>query len=316
MLLDSIVRVEFIWYWQDGTGQWIEYGKKHLEHCAAAISSSDLEAAFLADQRGTVFFHAGSQLYELNFKNMVQRNLYYQTQRKVCRWPRLVFFGGEHTRGKGCCLESSSLPFQLFPSSWDHSALPDIGYKLVVVSNSAQEYNEIRELFEKSMEGFVIRRLLRNQNPSLWQVFQWQKEQMRKKNGGKMVDERLLFHGTSASHLHDICGQNFDWRICGTHGTLYGKGSYFAKDAIYSHQYCQPDTSFKRMFVGRVLVGDYVQGNAAYLRPPPRTDQRNSFYDSCVDNLLDPSIFVIFEKHQIYPEYVIEYKQVSQCTLM
>lgn len=316
MRLDSIVRVEFIWYWLDGTGQWIEYGKKHSEHSAATMSSSDLEAAFLADQGGSVFFCAGSQLYELNFRDMVQRNLRYQTRRKVCRWPRLVFFGGDHTHGKGFCLESSSLPSLLFPSNWDHSALPDIGYKLVVVSHSTKEHNEIKELFEKSMEGFAIRRLLRNQNPSLWQVFQWQKEQMRKKNGGKMVDERLLFHGTSASHLHDICGQNFDWRICGIHGTLYGKGSYFAKDASYSHQYCQPDTSFKMMFVARVLVGDYVQGNMTYLRPPPRPDQRNSFYDSCVDSLLDPSVFVIFEKHQIYPEYVIEYKQVSQCTIM
>lgn len=47
---------------------------------------------------------------------------------------------------------------------------------------------------------------------------------MKKLNGGKEVAERLLFHGTSTSHLHHICAQNLDWRICGTHGTLYGKG--------------------------------------------------------------------------------------------
>uniref|UniRef100_A0A8C6Y9F8 PARP catalytic domain-containing protein n=1 Tax=Naja naja TaxID=35670 RepID=A0A8C6Y9F8_NAJNA len=55
------------------------------------------------------------------------------------------------------------------------------------------------------------------------------------------------------------------------------------------------------MFVARVLVGDYVQGKASYVRPPPRANQSNSFYDSCVDDVLNPSIFVIFEKHQIYP---------------
>lgn len=48
---------------------------------------------------------------------------------------------------------------------------------------------------------------------------------MKKLNRGKEIDERLLFHGTNTSHLYDICGQNFDWRICGTHGTLYGKGT-------------------------------------------------------------------------------------------
>lgn len=38
------------------------------------------------------------------------------------------------------------------------------------------------------------------------------------------MDERQLFHGTSASFVDAICQQNFDWRICGLHGTAYGKG--------------------------------------------------------------------------------------------
>ncbi|XP_062989422.1 protein mono-ADP-ribosyltransferase PARP12-like isoform X3 [Elgaria multicarinata webbii] len=315
MLLDSIVRIEFIWYWLDENGKWIEYGKRQPKHCAATISSPELEAAFLADHRGVVFFQAGTQLYELNFQEMVQRNMYYQTQRKVCRWPKLVFFGGGRESTQSHSFESS-LPFHLFPSSWDPSALPDIGYKLVEISSSSEEYHEIKELFEKTMEGYIIYRLQRIQNPSLWQVFQWQRDQMKKLNGGKEVDETLLFHGTSTSHLHDICGQNFDWRICGTHGTLYGKGSYFARDASYSHRYCQSDTRIKTMFIARVLVGDYVQGNASYLRPPSRPNQSNRFYDSCVDNLQNPFIFVIFEKYQIYPAYIIEYEQVSHCVVM
>lgn len=44
---------------------------QHPEHSAATMSSSDLEAAFLADQGGSVFFCAGSQLYELNFRGKV-----------------------------------------------------------------------------------------------------------------------------------------------------------------------------------------------------------------------------------------------------
>lgn len=38
------------------------------------------------------------------------------------------------------------------------------------------------------------------------------------------MDERQLFHGTSASFVDAICQQNFDWRVCGLHGTSYGKG--------------------------------------------------------------------------------------------
>ena len=47
---------------------------------------------------------------------------------------------------------------------------------------------------------------------------------MRKQNGGRCVAERKLFHGTDSKYIDAICGSNFDWRICGTHGTAYGKG--------------------------------------------------------------------------------------------
>lgn len=57
-----------------------------------------------------------------------------------------------------------------------------------------------------------------------------QKEQMKVKNGGKLVDERHLFHGTEPSIVDAICEQNFDWRVCGIHGSHYGKG-----ECLYSY---------------------------------------------------------------------------------
>lgn len=51
---------------------------------------------------------------------------------------------------------------------------------------------------------------------------------MQKSSGGKTVDERFLFHGTSKKYIDAICQQNFDWRICGLHGTVYGKGCFSA----------------------------------------------------------------------------------------
>ncbi|NXL63137.1 PAR12 polymerase, partial [Chordeiles acutipennis] len=204
----------------------------------------------------------------------------------------------------------------LCPPQWDQSALPDIGFKLVQLSYNSSEYGKIKRLFEKTMKDYCIHQLKRIQNPTLWQVFQWQKEQMKKLNKTNWVDERLLFHGTSPSHMPAICEQNFDWRICGTHGTNYGKGSYFARDASYSHKYCSSRTGLYSMFVARVLVGNFVQGNPKYLRPPPRPSNSNRLFDSCVDDLKDPSIFVIFEKHQIYPAYILEYSNEDQCMIL
>ncbi|NXP11385.1 PAR12 polymerase, partial [Thinocorus orbignyianus] len=202
------------------------------------------------------------------------------------------------------------------PPQWDLSALPDIGYKLVQLSYTSAEYGKIKRLFEKTMKDYYIHQLQRIQNLALWQVFQWQKKQMKKLSKKKWVDERLLFHGTSPSHVSAICEQNFDWRICGTHGTLFGKGSYFARDASYSHAYCSAHSGRYSMFVAQVLVGDFVQGDPKYLRPPPRHSNSNRLYDSCVDDPIDPSIFVIFEKHQVYPAYIVEYSTGGRCMIL
>ncbi|NXG49216.1 PAR12 polymerase, partial [Psilopogon haemacephalus] len=204
---------------------------------------------------------------------------------------------------------------------WDLllSVIPDFWYlkfQLVQLNSDSHEYGKIKGLFEETMKDFYIHKLQRIQNPALWQVFQWQKEQMKKLNKRKCVDERLLFHGTNPSHIPAICEQNFDWRICGTHGTAYGKGSYFARDASYSHEYCSSRSGRYNMFVVHVLVGDFVQGKPEYLRPPPRATNSNRLYDSCVNDLTDPSIFVIFEKHQIYPAYILEYSSDSQCVIL
>ena len=48
---------------------------------------------------------------------------------------------------------------------------------------------------------------------------------MKKRNSGKSVTEKHLFHGTDKSLVEAICDQNFDWRMCGVHGTHYGKGT-------------------------------------------------------------------------------------------
>ncbi|XP_068258516.1 protein mono-ADP-ribosyltransferase PARP12-like isoform X2 [Nyctibius grandis] len=340
--------MEYAWYWLDDSGQWIEYGEEHPDHCAATVTSADLEKEFLADQKGIVLFRAGSQKYELDFEDMVQTNLIYETQRRVARLPKSVSSQGGQDRSQNMALSCSVCPPQ-----WDQSALPDIGFKLVQLSYTSREYGKIKRLFEKTMKDYCIHRLQRIQNPTLWQVFQccWccghappviqgptpvavprplytcmhtdlespsprQREQMKKLNKSKWVDERLLFHGTSPSHMSAICEQNFDWRICGTHGTMYGKGSYFARDASYSHEYCSSHSGRYSMFVAHVLVGDFAQGNPEYLRPPPRPSNSNRLYDSCVDDLTDPSIFVIFEKHQIYPAYILEYGSEGQCMIL
>ena len=55
------------------------------------------------------------------------------------------------------------------------------------------------------------------------------------------------------------------------------------------------------MFVCKVLVGKYEQGNSSVVVPP-------NGGDTTVDNLTSPSIFVIYHDAQGYPEYLLTYE--------
>ena len=132
------------------------------------------------------------------------------------------------------------------------------------------------------------------------------------KKSGKEPEERQLFHGTSPETAKAICQQGFDWRMCGKHGTAYGKGSYFACKANYSHHYSNQGVSlrgYKQMFLARVAVGSYTRGDSTLTRPPPK-DPSNSLvlHDSCCDNMANPALFVVFENGQSYPEFLITYR--------
>ncbi|XP_077372714.1 protein mono-ADP-ribosyltransferase PARP12 isoform X3 [Festucalex cinctus] len=297
---------KWLWYWQDDVGQWQEFGQSDV-NTPASLTSEALENIYLVDRKTHMTFTAGKQQYVIYFQNtaggqqMYQVNTKYSTRREVRRRPLFVSCSDMDVVSR----KSLKSLTEECPPHWDKNALPDIGYKLVPLPKST-EYNRIECLFKATMPKSTIWSIRRIQNPSLWTRFQLQREQMKKRNKGKPVIEQYLFHGTSNSLIAAICEQNFDWRMSGIHGTAYGKGSYFAKQASYSNEYAKASGGKKSMFVALVLVGDYTKGYSQYARPPAKGTS-TTLYDSCVDDEMNPNIFVIFESHQIYPEYVIDY---------
>ncbi|XP_053478764.1 protein mono-ADP-ribosyltransferase PARP12-like [Ictalurus furcatus] len=301
-----ILTTEWLWYWKDDQGQWIEYGQGEDEKLLKSISSKALENVYLSEIETEIPFNLGGNNYVLNIKDMYQQNLRYKTKREVRRRPRFVSVQDVKGKSKSDASETTGSNSVEVPGHWDKAALPSFSYTIVPLSSSAPDYKSVTLLFKRTMSSSTIHSIKRVQNPSLWRVFKWQREQMKEKNGGGDIDERYLFHGTDKSLIDAICEQNFDWRVCGIHGSLYGKGSYFARDAKYSDTYAKSRGGPKTMFVALILVGEFTKGSSSFLRPPQKP-QKAGFYDSCVDNPSNPAIFVIFEKYQIYPEYIIEY---------
>lgn len=91
---------------------------------------------------------------------------------------------------------------------------------------------------------------------------------------------------------------------------MYGNGTYFAVDPAYSVRgYAKPDAlGHRRMYLARVLVGDFTKGQQSIAAPPARDQARPSdLYDSVTDNEATPSMFVIFHDAQAYPEFLITF---------
>ena len=96
---------------------------------------------------------------------------------------------------------------------------------------------------------------------------------------------------------------------------VHGNGVYFALNANYSanDRYSPQDfNGQKRIYRCRVLTGDFSQGRQGMLVPPNKPQGKGGanhiLYDSVVDNVNSPGIFVIFNDTQAYPEYLITFQ--------
>ena len=94
---------------------------------------------------------------------------------------------------------------------------------------------------------------------------------------------------------------------------VFGKGVYFAARANYSAQrkYAVPDESgYQYMFICNVIVGMYTKGDKTMKIAPPLDPDRNKhlLFDTLVDNLTNPNIYVAMSDSQAYPEYLVTFK--------
>ncbi|XP_036374321.1 protein mono-ADP-ribosyltransferase PARP11-like [Megalops cyprinoides] len=184
--------------------------------------------------------------------------------------------------------------------------------RLNPLRRDTKECEDIMKRFMETMPDFPIKSIQRIQNLHLWELFCRRREQL-----GRLkqmnLEERMLFHGTDFGNVRSICSSNFDLKLAGRHGSVYGKGIYFARNASFAHKYCKSTDSWKgmqplkAMFLARVLVGEFTLGEGRFCSPPSKDKTRTSFYDSCVDEFFHPNIFVVFDSSQIYPEYLIEF---------
>ncbi|MCJ8745997.1 hypothetical protein PDJAM_G00136690 [Pangasius djambal] len=191
----------------------------------------------------------------------------------------------------------------------DYSLLSDVP-DAVRLEKDSVEYNEVAEEFynglseQNKVQIIKVEKLM---NRLLYSQYRLKKADMEQKVRGDV--ERTLYHGTSESSVREICIHGFNRSFCGKNATAFGQGVYFAVKSSYSlsDTYSPPNADrHKFIFVARVLTGDFTQGKhdmrAAPLREGSGMPVR---FHSVADSVKEPSLFVIFNDTQAYPQYLI-----------
>uniref|UniRef100_A0A8C4EUA4 Poly [ADP-ribose] polymerase n=1 Tax=Dicentrarchus labrax TaxID=13489 RepID=A0A8C4EUA4_DICLA len=139
---------------------------------------------------------------------------------------------------------------------------------------------------------------------------QLRKRDMELRNGHQN-NEKRLFHGTCHDTVAYINNHGFNRSYAGKNAACYGNGTYFAVNASYSasNTYSKPNQNGEKcMYLCRVLTGDFTLGQQNMIVPPAKGAVSVQKYDSVVDNVARPSMYVIFHDTQAYPEYLITFK--------
>jgi len=193
-----------------------------------------------------------------------------------------------------------------YPDHWIYQNSPHQAFD---VQKGTPEWNRIAARFNEGLPHQKIHRIERNQNKTLWTWFFLKKQELQAKNSStKGANEQLVFHGSRANAYEIILNEGFDHRVANMGGAI-GAGVYFAYSSATSSGYVSGTAQHKKMLFCRVLAGDVGQGKSGIRRPPEKKaswfgSSKTSYYDSVGT---EGSVYVVFDNHQCYPEYVIHY---------
>lgn len=215
--------------------------------------------------------------------------------------------------------QNSTFPLEASNNLSEQSPKEPLG-RLEALEENSKEFQDVVQAFYDSLDvahsRIRIVRVERVSHPLLQQQYQLHRQRLMQCCQQRPV-EQVLYHGTSESAVLDICAHGFNRSFCGRNGTLYGQGVYFAKRASMSvlDRYSPPNSEgHKAVFVARVLTGDYGQGSRGLKAPPLRASDQVLRYDSAVDCLQQPNIFVIFHDTQALPTHLIICKNILRST--
>ncbi|CAM4442620.1 protein mono-ADP-ribosyltransferase TIPARP-like [Lepidochelys kempii] len=306
-------------FWKNGD-KWIKYKEPIC---------SDLLTAFEEDKELHNFELWGKH-YSVDLKRFVQHNMERGYVRHIQRRPSyrslldmMPYLQMIPSKASIPSCPTPAIPgedpmdgyYGPYPAAWIPQPSVDQAFLQMEVTPSEAAYRSTCVLFHQSLpeDEVLVLAIYRIRNEDLWQRYTNQKKFMTwgRTKLEKQHLEKHLFFGTSARNVEPICKTNFSQFLPEQHSPIFGQGIYFSLRADYSNRYSRAKKGGMRyMFLAKVLVGKTVAGRAHYRRPPEQKPG-GQLYDSCVNSVSKPQVYVAFDNFQCYPYFLIHYKLLS-----
>ena len=250
------------------------------------------------------------EIYHISFKDIIARVVDLVQENNVV-------VEGEDAAAKKFCLvgystedvliacnevKSKMIEWQkpVFPPCWEEG--DDQYYE---VPRGTEEFNQVAARFTRGF-SCTITQIQRVQNTPLYKNFWRQKNRVMEHTGG-IANEELMLHGTSSTRPDIVC--------LGVHGLdpryssegRYGRGTYFAEDTSYSHNYFKHRADDGSL---QIIVALVVKGNVETKTTLDKTIVHPSIGYHSIRGLLATGQYCIitYEQYQAYPLYLVTYK--------
>ena len=164
--------------------------------------------------------------------------------------------------------------------------------------------------FNETCPNYTVIKVESMENQMLYDGFWNARLKLIKLLGEENLNTRHVFHGTNYYNVMGIV-QREGFRKEFSSTFVHGQGTYFAKNARYSAGgYAAEKDGVYLLFLCKVIMGESHKGSSSYdLKTwPKKNGGKGLIYDSLVNDMDDPTIFVIHENVRAYPMFVIHYK--------